>query len=71
MSNFGVEPICEAIEFPVPTYYAVKKREGNPSLRAMRDEELPPLIRAAREEVIGRTTRFDSPVLTAAAGRSR
>lgn len=54
MSNFGVEPICEAIEFPVSTYYAVKKREGNPSLRAMRDEELPPLIRAAREEVISR-----------------
>jgi transposase InsO family protein len=45
-----VEPICEVIEFPVSTYYAAKKREENPSRRAVRDEELIPLIRVAWEE---------------------
>jgi transposase-like protein len=49
-ADFGVEPICEVIEFPVSTYYAEKKREKSLSRRAMRDEELLPLIRAAWEE---------------------
>jgi len=34
----------------VSTYYAAKKREEDPSRRAVRDEELLPLIRAAWEE---------------------
>jgi putative transposase len=38
--EFGVEPICAVIEFPTSTYYAVKKRENNPSRRAVRDAEL-------------------------------
>jgi putative transposase len=29
--QFGVEPICVVIAFPVSTYYAAKKREGAPS----------------------------------------
>jgi putative transposase len=43
--QFGVEPVCTVIEFPVSTYYAAKKREGFPSDRELRDEELVPLIR--------------------------
>jgi transposase InsO family protein len=38
--EFGVEPICAVIEFAASTYYAAKKRESNPSRRAVRDEEL-------------------------------
>lgn len=38
--EFGVEPICAVIEFPVSTYYAAKKRASNPSRRTVRDEEL-------------------------------
>jgi putative transposase len=48
--RFGVEPICEVIEFPVSTYYAAKKRQDLPSDRRLRDEELIPLIRAVWEE---------------------
>jgi putative transposase len=32
--------VCAVLEFPVSTYYAVKKREGEPSARAIRDEQL-------------------------------
>jgi transposase InsO family protein len=38
--EYSVEPICEVVGFPVSTYYAAKKRAGNPSARAVRDEEL-------------------------------
>jgi len=48
--QFGVEPICVVIEFPVSTYYATKKREDRPSGREIRDGELIPLIRAAWED---------------------
>ena len=44
-----MEPICVAIEFPVATYYAAKKREGSRSDREIRDEELIPLIRQVWE----------------------
>ena len=37
------------IEFPVATYYASKKREGSPSDRDLRDEELIVLIRQVWE----------------------
>ena len=35
-----MEPACAALEFPVSTYYAAKKREREPSLRDSRDEWL-------------------------------
>jgi putative transposase len=35
-----VEPACAVLEFPASTYYAVKKREHQPSRRAQRDEWL-------------------------------
>ena len=38
--RFGVEPVCAVLEFPVSTYYAVKKRERYPSAREVRDEYL-------------------------------
>jgi putative transposase len=38
------------IEFPSSTYYAVKKLDGRPSDRRVRDEELIPLIRAVWED---------------------
>jgi putative transposase len=37
---YGVEPICHALAFATSTYYAVKKRQANPSARALRDAEL-------------------------------
>ncbi len=40
--EFGVEPICEVLQFAPSTYYAAKKRL--PSVRAMRDAVLLPLI---------------------------
>jgi transposase InsO family protein len=36
--QFGVEPICTVMEFPVSTYYAAKHREQYPSRRAIEDE---------------------------------
>jgi putative transposase len=35
-----MEPICAVLEFAPSTYWAAKKRESNPSARAVRDEEL-------------------------------
>jgi putative transposase len=48
--QFEVESICQVIEFPTSTYYAVKKRERNPSRRALRDAELIPKIRQVWEK---------------------
>lgn len=48
--EFGVEPICEVIEFPASTYYAAKKREREPSERAVKDEELLSEVRRVWEE---------------------
>lgn len=36
--EFGVEPICEALQFAPSTYYAARRRA--PSVRALRDEAL-------------------------------
>jgi len=36
-AEFGVEPICRALQVAPSTYYAAKKRETNPSARAVRD----------------------------------
>lgn len=38
--RFGVGPVCAALSFPSSTYYAAKRREAEPSARALRDEEL-------------------------------
>jgi putative transposase len=35
--EFGVEPICGALQMAPSTYYAAKRRETNPSARAVRD----------------------------------
>jgi putative transposase len=48
--QFGVEPLCSVIDFPVSTYYATKKRNDEPSDRQVRDEELIPLIRSTWSE---------------------
>lgn len=42
--------ICEVLEFPSSTYYAVKKREVEPSRREVRDTDLLPEVRRAWEE---------------------
>jgi hypothetical protein len=34
---YGVEPICDALQFATSTYYAVKARQADPSARARRD----------------------------------
>jgi transposase InsO family protein len=44
--RFGVEPICEVIEFSTSTYYDVVKRRDRRSARDIRDAELIPMIRA-------------------------
>ena len=46
--RFGVEPICETLQFAPSTYYAAKKRP--PSRRAVTDEELKPEIARVHEE---------------------
>lgn len=38
--RFGVEPVCAALDFQPSTYWAAKKREREPSARALRDEYL-------------------------------
>lgn len=35
--EFGVEPICRALQMAPSTYYAAKKRALSPSARALRD----------------------------------
>src|SRR5437763_6894188 len=48
--QFGVEPICRVLEVAPSTYYEVKRRQRDPSERALRDAELlehiPPRSRA-------------------------
>jgi len=46
--RFGVEPICETLQFAPSTYYAAKKRP--PSTRSIRDEKLKPEISRVDEE---------------------
>ncbi len=45
-----MEPACAVLEISPSTYYAVKKREENPSARDGRDEELKKAITQAREK---------------------
>jgi putative transposase len=42
--EFGVEPICSALQVSPSTYYAAKKRV--PSMRALRDAVLLPILLA-------------------------
>lgn len=44
-----MEPACAVLEISPSTYYAVRKREENPSARGERDEELKDAIGRARE----------------------
>lgn len=50
---YGVEPICEALQFAPSTYYAVKRRQVDPSARARRDAELLVDIRRLHEHSDG------------------
>jgi putative transposase len=45
-TELGVEPICEALQMAPSTYYAVKKREVAPSVRAVRDGVMMPVLMA-------------------------
>ena len=38
--EFPVESMCKVLEFPSSTYYAAKKRDGDPPGRSLRDREL-------------------------------
>ncbi len=46
--RFGVEPICDTLQFAPSTYYAAKKRP--PSARHVRDEKLKPEIKRVHRE---------------------
>lgn len=47
-ARFGVEPICDTLQFAPSTYYAAKRRP--PSQRHLRDEALKPEIERVHEE---------------------
>jgi len=49
----GVEPICRSLGIAPSTYYAVKKRQVDPSARAQRDAELLVEIRRVHERTNG------------------
>jgi len=51
--EYGVEPICRALEIAPSTYYEVKRREREPSARAQRDAELTQRIRKVHAENFG------------------
>jgi putative transposase len=42
--ELGVEPICDALQVALSTYYAHKRREEQPSARARRDAVLMPIL---------------------------
>src|SRR5436190_14356631 len=49
--DFGVEPICEVLQFAPSTYYSAKRRP--PCARAVRDEQLRAEIRRVHRENFG------------------
>jgi putative transposase len=49
--EYGVEPICEVLQFAPRTYYAAKARPA--SARAVRDEELKPEIARVHRDNFG------------------
>lgn len=46
--KWGVEPICEVLQFAPSTYYAAKKRA--PSARSIRDEKLKPMVQKVYDD---------------------
>src|SRR5690606_25909427 len=44
--QFGVEPICKALQMAPSTYYAAKRREREPSARAVRDAAMMQVLMA-------------------------
>lgn len=50
----GVEPVCRVLQVAPSSYYEVKRREREPSLRALRDERLLVEIRRVYEASKGR-----------------
>lgn len=48
--RFGVEPICQVLEFAPSTFYAALKRRDNPSVREIGDRALLPEIRRIHAE---------------------
>lgn len=48
--EFGVEPICQVLDFPVSTYYAARKRAANPPVRSTEDEKVVAEIRRVWEK---------------------
>jgi putative transposase len=44
--EFGVEPICRVLQVAPSTYYAAKRREVVPSVRAVRDAAMMPVLLA-------------------------
>lgn len=48
--RFGVEPICQVMDFAPSTYYAALKRRDDPCARVLRDQELVPEIRRVHAE---------------------
>ena len=44
--EFGVEPICRALQMAPSTYYAAKHREREPSARAVADAVWMPILMA-------------------------
>ncbi len=44
--EFGVEPICRSLQVAPSTYYAAKRREREPSARAVRDAALKQVLMA-------------------------
>ena len=41
---FGVEPICKALQVAPSTFYAAKRRQAQPSARAVRDAVMVPVL---------------------------
>jgi len=48
--RFGVEPVCQVLEFAPSTFYAALKRRANPSTREIGDRALVPEIRRVHSE---------------------
>jgi len=44
--EFGVEPVCRVLQVAPSTYYAAKRREVEPSVRALRDATMMPVLLA-------------------------
>jgi putative transposase len=52
-AEYGVEPICEVLQFAPSTYYAAKARARAPSARQVRDTQLKAAIRRVWDDNFG------------------